>query len=88
MDKFVVLVNDGLWDGGKVFVGLDSVKKLFKDVGVKEWIIEGEKVSFKYGIDMMLEFGEIGERLVVENSELCEMGDDECHLSICKLNEG
>ena len=91
MEKYVVLVNGGLWGGGKVFVGLESVKKMFKDEGVKKWFVDdgGEdlKLSFNEGIEMMLDFGGNGDKVVVKNKELLEMGDDEVEFSICKLLE-
>lgn len=92
MDKFVVLVNSGLWDGGKVFVGLESVKELFKGEGVKNWNIDdgGEdlKLNFDEGIEMLLYFGSMGEKVIVKNEELLERGEDYVEVSICKLNEG
>lgn len=91
MEKYVVLVNDGLWGGGLVFVGLESVKNLFKDMGIKKWVVddgdEDLKLSFNEGIEMMLDFGGMGEKVVVKNEELLEMGDDYVTLSICKLDE-
>ena len=91
MEKYVVLVNGGLWGGGKVFVGLESVKKMFKDEGVKKWFVddgdEDLKLSFNEGIEMMLDFGGNGDKVVVKNKELLEMGDDFVEFSICKLLE-
>lgn len=87
MEKFVVLVNGGLWEGGKVFVGLESVKEMFKGEGIEKWIIDGDEFEFDEGIDELLSGGDGGYKLEVGNEELCEMGDDFCELSICKLVE-
>ena len=91
MEKYVVLVNGGLWGGGKVFVELESVKKLFRGEGIEKWFVDdgGEdlELSFDEGIEMMLNFGGGGDRVIVKNVELLEMGDDYVELSICKLLE-
>lgn len=97
MEKYVVLVNGGLWGGGKVFVGLESVKKMFKDEGVENWIMEEREgldmflydceMGFDEGIKVLMDYGDIGECIMVKNKELLEMGDDFVELSICKLDE-
>ena len=88
MSKFVIIVNGGLWGGGKVF-DMEGVKKVFKDVGVEEWKIMGEDeeevMEFDEGIDLLREMGDMGESVEVYNEELCVMGDDCCNLSICEL---
>ena len=98
MEKFVVLMNGGLWGGGKVFVGLESVKKMFKGEGVEKWILEEREgldlfwydceMSFDEGIKVLLDYGDVGESIMVKNEELLEMGNDFVEMSICRLDEG
>ena len=82
MKKYVILVNGGLYGGGKVF-DREGVEKVISEwSGNKELIDEDEKVV---SIDELIEMGSMGEKKEIWNEEMVEMGDDYVELSICEL---
>jgi hypothetical protein len=83
MNKFVVLVNGGLYEGGKVF-DRKGVDELFVEWSEGKELIddEGEVVS----VDELIECGGMGERKMIVNEEMCEMGDDYVEVSVCRLD--
>ena len=78
---FVILINGGLWEGGKVFKSVEEIEKEFRNCGVSEWIEEGDVVGFDVGMKKMLDGG-----CEWENDELLEYGDDFVSIEICELN--
>ena len=85
-DMYCVVINDGLFGGGKVF-SYKGLVELFKEE-LKISVFrdsEGNEYEFKDGIEELISCGENGCKMELVNNELLEMGDDYCGLSICKL---
>jgi hypothetical protein len=83
--KYVIGVNSGLYEGGKVFNGKEKVeKKLMEWSGGKDIVNEdGEVVS----VDMLIDSGGCGYKEKIMNECMCEMGDDYMELSVYELKE-
>lgn len=83
MSKYVVLVNGGLYEGGKVF-DREGVDKLFVEWSDgKELVNEDDEVV---SVDRLIEWGSMGEREKLINEEMCERGDDYVEVSVCELS--
>lgn len=82
-DLFVILVNDGLFDGGEVFDRgeLDTV--------IRKWSRSEELIDDEGGVwsvDDLIEIGGNGSRVNIINKSMLEIGDDYVSISICKLS--
>ena len=83
MKKYVILVNGGVYGGGEVF-DREGVERVISEwSGGKELIDEDEEVI---SIDELIEVGSMGEKKLIWNEEMVEMGDDWVELSICELS--
>lgn len=76
----ILLHNDGVWCTED---SLQKIKDVLTTNGVGDTLTIAEKeVAFDAGIDMLVEAGSMGEKLTINNIELCEYGDDYCDMSI------
>jgi len=82
MEKYVILVNGGVYRGGEVFDREGVEKVIYEWSEGKELVDEDEEVV---SIDELIEVGSIGEKKLIWNEEMVEMGDDWVELSVCKL---
>jgi len=81
--KYVILVNDGLIDGGKVF-DYKGLEDKFNEWSDGEKLIDdmGDVVS----VDDLIELGGFGEKSSIINESMLEMGDDEVEVSVVELD--
>jgi hypothetical protein len=82
MEKYVILVNDGLYGGGRVF-DREGLEKIINEwSGGKELIDEDDEVV---SIEDLIEMGSMGEKKEICNEEMVERGGDYVEVSICEL---
>jgi hypothetical protein len=84
MEKFVVLVNDGLYGGGKVF-SRKELDELFEEWSGGEVMLDEDE--FEVSVNDLIEIGSIGEKISIVNESMVEMGDELVEISIVKLIE-
>jgi hypothetical protein len=85
MNKYVILVNGGLYGGGYVF-DRDELDDVFEEWSEGEVMMseEGEEIS----IDDLISYGGDGERVNIVNESMVEMSDmgGWVEVSVVKLN--
>ena len=83
MNKYVILVNGGLYGGGYVF-DRDELDDVFEEWSENQVMMseDGEEIS----IDDLIGYGGDGERVNIVNESMVEMGDEWVEVSVVKLN--
>jgi hypothetical protein len=84
VNKFVILVNGGLYNGNSVNVfSRKELEEVFEEWGGGEVMLdeEGEEVS----VDDLIELGSMGEKVNIVNESMVEVGDEWVELSVVKL---
>ena len=76
---YIILVNDGLFEGNKVFNNIEEINDCLSNWSDGEEFIDedGEVVDVEDLIDC---------RVDLINDNMCEMGDDSVSIGIVKLN--
>ena len=94
-DKYIILVNGGTYNSsafdksnvvgrsGNVF-SREELDLIFNDWSGGEDMVDEDGES--YGVDDLIELGEMGERVNIVNEEMVEMGDEWVQVSVIKLN--
>ena len=81
-DKFVILVNSGLYGGGKVF-SREELDSVFEEWSGGEVMISDDEEEVD--IDYLIGMGEIGESVCIVNENMVERGDEWTEVSVVKL---
>jgi hypothetical protein len=88
MKKYVIIVNDGLYndyDIKKNVFNREELDSVFKEWSGGEDIVDsGGEV---YNVDDLIEYGSIGEKVEIYNENMVERGDDFVSVGVVELNE-
>ena len=82
MNKYVILVNSGLYGGGHVF-SREELDNVFEEWTGGEVMMseDDEEVS----IDDLIGYGADGEKVNIVNESMIEMGEEWVEVSVVKL---
>jgi len=80
---FILLHNDGVWCKQD---SLEEIKEVLVKTGITNISIDEEIMSIDEGIAQLVDYGSMGERVQVNNIELCEYGDDYSNMSIVNVD--
>jgi hypothetical protein len=82
-DKFVILVNGGLYGGGNVF-SREELDGVFEEWNKGEVMLDEDE--FGVSVSDLIEVGSIGEKINIVNESMVEVGDEWVEVSVVKLN--
>ena len=83
MNKYVILVNGGLYGGGYVF-DRDELDDVFEEWSENQVMMSDDEEEVD--IDYLIGMGEMGESVCIVNESMVERGDEWVEVSVVKLN--